>query len=686
MSSMSNAVTMDLADGLLREQYKEDIGKIILGEKNELVVSYRDLESFGDESWAANFVSDYEKAVGELREAAKNVDLAVEPSEQAEALDRVIVGISDFPRRARNTPLDVMRESPEGIVSVEGDLAKCTTPNDKIIEAVYRCQMCNETKRLENPSEVPRFYRCKMCDKKNPPKTLEFQPNESAFESFCKLRVETPPSERGELQKEHVDVEVAGDLVWYGSEVGLAGRTGEPVSVIGEVKHVQSDSDELLFSKEVDSEFVGFRSDNVTLNPREYLSTIKEYAEQENVIDTFKQSLVPELYETPAWDTALELLVTYLFGAPRVDIQNGPTIRGDIHLLIISDYGMGKSMVNEAIAEFSPSCIKESVTGLSSDVGLLAAAVEDDFGNGGWTLEPGILVRGNGGHVILDEIDKTDADLERMNDALEGEQVVDVNKAGQTASFDSRCGLLATGNPEGDRFDPQTSTREQISIAKSLLSRFDGIVTMRDTPDETVDRNIAETAGTAYLEGLEFERGDIDELDALQREVSVEVGRNWVYYARENFDPKPTREQVMRVSEWYAEEARTLNDDKQNAPVPVNSRHVHAVLRRAMAYSRLRLSDVVVDRDVERALELQKQLIGENWDGEAFVPAQFQVTNQRDRVSMIKDLIRSESNKDAVVSEAVSAGVSEDKVIHIIQKLRDKREVYEPETGVLRLV
>jgi len=236
-------------------------------------------------------------------------------------------------------------------------------------------------------------------------------------------------------------------------------------------------------------------------------------------------------------------------------------------------------MVNSAVAMYSPKCIKESVTGMSSDVGLLAAAVDDDFGEGGWTLEPGILVRANGGHVILDEIDKTDADLERMNDALEGEQIVDVNKAGQSASFKSRVGLLATGNPEDSRFTQGVPVSQELDIDRSLLSRFDGIVTMRDTADEEQDGFIAETQGMSYVEAQEYVHGDREELDMLDRVVEPEVGRAWIAHARDCVNPLLRPEHVETIREWYAEEVRQLNHDFENGnggdmPVPVSARKV----------------------------------------------------------------------------------------------------------------
>jgi len=341
-------------------------------------------------------------------------------------------------------------------------------------------------------------------------------------------------------------------------------------------------------------------------------------------------------------------------------------------------------MVNSALAMFSPKVIKESVTGLSSDVGLLAAAVEDDFGEGQWTLQPGILVRGNGGHVILDEIDKTDADLERMNDALEGEQIVDINKAGQSASYKSRVGLHATGNPGDSRFNSHEPISEQLDLDPSLLSRFDGIVTMQDQSDEQQDADVARTAGKSYVEAFEYEYGDRDELDDLERAIKPDVGMNWIAYAREEVFPKPKMRHIKQIEEWYSEDARQLNqkfndntEEGADMPVPVNARVVPATIRRAVAFARVHLREEVADEDVERAIELSKALIGQQFDGDKFVPEEARRSTKPDSQKGKADLVRETMQDKGQMKPATVAGetgLEPSWVENHLDKLSNKRK------------
>jgi replicative DNA helicase Mcm len=362
----------------------------------------------------------------------------------------------------------------------------------------------------------------------------------------------------------------------------------------------------------------------------------------------------------------------------------------------MSDYGLGKSTVNRAVARYSPKSIKESVTGMSSEVGLLAASVKDDFGEGQWTLKPGVLVRGNGGHVILDEIDKTDADLERMNDALEGEQKVDIDKAGQSVTYNSRIGLLATGNPKESRFNGFDSVAEQLDIGDSLLSRFDGIVTMRDAPDSDVDAEVAQRVGQAYQEAQEYEYGDREEFEVLERVVGVDVGRSWIAYARENIFPTITDSQIEDIRDWYANEVRPLNkefaneESDEDLPVPVTPRAIEDTIRLAVAFARVHLRDQVHREDLEKAKKLKKTLVGQTFrDGKAVPPQNQRSFSQQERRDAIIEVLEEngEMGQNELIDACTKRGLDGGKVKHMVEKWLDsnKSPIYTPSKGKIEL-
>ena len=682
------AETVHLAADFLSGYATDDLADLAAAypSRSEFEVNWSDMLRF-DADLAEDYLDHPDKVSGWLTTAAEHASV---PNVEFEDLTVRVVGLNDADIYR---PLELVKERPDGYIGVAGDLAKVTEPKPEADVICYECQRCGTPNYIPQSGESAQEPReCQGCERQGP-----FQPlmSESEFVDYAKVRVEMPPDETGDLQREYIDGVVRGDLVWGGHEEhGIVARSGDSVTVYGTVEYRQQDGNgvnDRLFEPYLDVAAVEFDTDADDVNIEEHRDAFETLAASEDAVDVFAESIVPELYATDAWEHGLELLVAYLFGAPRIDIPEGPTYRGDIHALVVSDYGMGKSMVNSAVANFSPNCIKESVTGMSSDVGLLAAAVEDDFAGGDWTLKPGVLVRANGGHVILDEIDKTDANLERMNDALEGEQVVDVNKAGQSATFNSRVGLLATGNPENSRFDAEVPNSQQLNIDESLLSRFDGIVMMEDRADETQDTAIAKTQLESYVEGQEVVRGERDELDTLAREVPPEVGRAWIAEARKTCHPLLSRDHFDAITEWYAEEVRQLNNDYgegSDMPVPANARSVMATIRFSVAFARVHLRDEVADADVERAMRLSKALIGQNFDGDKFVAAESQrtPTTQDERVQSVRDLIDEFDDGDgAHADELLTAAqnrydMAPAKTEKEVQKLKDKGAVYEPQT------
>jgi replicative DNA helicase Mcm len=603
-------------------------------------------------------------------------------------VDCILIGL---PEHAVVAPDEIRNEHAGEYIGVRGDLSRITTPDDYARILSYECQRCGiPTTIPQTGDELQEPHECSGCERDGP---FTINEADSEFVDYSKVRVETPPEDAGTQGSESIDGYVTGDLVEYGHEQGLVQRAGDRATVYGQIERVPKTNGRQkkpLFERRFDIQAIEFDAEDEQIDVDAHRDTFEDLAAREDAVELFKQSLAPELFATDAWQAALELGVAYLFGAPRLDIENGPTYRGDIHALLVTDYGMGKSTFNDGVEQFSPKAIQKSATGLSSDVGLLAAAVKDDFGEGQWTIKPGILVRGNGGHVILDEIDKPDADLSRMNDALEGSQKVDIEKAGQSATYQSRIGLLATGNPEDSRYNGQEAIAHQIGIDETLLSRFDGIVTMRDTPDTDTDAKIAERILDGIVEASEVTNAEREEFDVLERPVPVEVGRAWIKHARENVHPTARKDQLEAIKDWYAEEVRQLNNDFAgngeggDMPVPVTARVVENCYRFAAAFARLHLRDEIADVDVERAKDLAKRLISQNWQDGEFVPPEVQEGTQNGKIRAVYNVV--DNAAEPLSAEQIEERSGVDSAAHYIDKLKQQGELMEPQTGRYRSV
>ena len=97
------------------------------------------------------------------------------------------------------------------------------------------------------------------------------------------------------------------------------------------------------------------------------------------------------------------------------------------------------------------------------------------------------------GLAAIDEFDKMNsADRSSMHEAME-QQSISISKAGINASLRTRCAVLAAANPTSGRFQPVSDVpfTSQINLAPPLISRFDIIWLLTDTPDESQDQKIA---------------------------------------------------------------------------------------------------------------------------------------------------------------------------------------------------
>jgi len=410
----------------------------------------------------------------------------------------------------------------------------------------------------------------------------------------------------------------------------------------------------------------------------------EEWADRPDAIEVFARNIDPSLVVTGDWEQAIEMATVWLFAAPRIDpaTADGKTVRGDLHMLHVSDPGMNKSDFAEKLAELSPKALMKDSEGMSSEVALTAAATRGGFGDDSWTIEPGALPKANNGHLILDEIDKgPDGFLNGLHSPLEGTQTLNVEKAGQEAELATRCGFLALGNPTEGRFDPYEPIAEQVDLHPALMSRFDLICTMQDEPERETDREIATGVLDSIDESARLDHGEMESADAnaVSGEVSRDVMKAWVKHARENIQPLLSEDAKSVLADYYVDTRQLNGEDSEKTPV--TARTLAAGVRIAMAYARVELADTVSERHAERAVELSKIVVGENFDPETGDFDSNRTTetpsSQTERVRAIVAAAQGPASIDEILAE--TTGIEEDTVRHRVEKLMEKGAMYEPQ-------
>lgn len=574
-------------------------------------------------------------------------------------------------------------------IAIRCQIGKVSERKPRLKVGVFKCNRCGSlTEVPQQFSEGQEPHQCQGCERSGP---FTLDENKSEWVDQRKLLLEAPPENQSGAELVSYCLADMADP----PDVEILDKAGSRVTVLGKLEADKSS----LFGRGqepvADEYFVPHAfvwGNNLTneVDIDEYRSEVQEYASRDNAIEIFKENIDPGLVVTDAWEQALEMAVPWLFGAPRIPRPNGPPIRGDIHMLFVSDPGMNKSDFANQLAELSPKALKKDSEGMSSEVALTAAATRGGFGDDSWSIDPGALPKANKGHLILDEIDKgPDGFLSGIHSPLEGEQMLRVEKAGQEANLATRCGFLALGNPTEGRFDPYEPIAEQVDLHPALMSRFDLICTMQDKPDEETDgaisggmlNNIDESARVAFG-GL-----DPEDADTVSGDIPRKVMQAWVKLAREEIEPLLTDEAKEVLKEFYVS-TRQLNDDESEKP-PATARTLVGGVRIAMAFARCELSDTVAERHANRAINLSRTIVGKNFDpstGEFDANRTTETpSSQEERVNAIKKCIFDEAKEPEVIAE--ETGLSLNVVENRIEKLQHRKGlVVEPTTGKYKWV
>ena len=336
------------------------------------------------------------------------------------------------------------------------------------------------------------------------------------------------------------------------------------------------------------------------------------------------------------------------------------------------------------------------------EVRRLVAAIEE-------TRTPKVYdltVEGTHNFIANGQVVHNSEDRSAMHEALEQQQI-SISKAGINATLKSRCSLLGAANPKYGRFDQYEPIGEQIDLEPALISRFDLIFTVTDSPDPEHDSRLAKhIIKTNYAGELNTQREELasseftsEQVAEVTEEVAPEIDsellRKYIAHAKRSCFPTMTDEAKNLIEEFYVD-LRSKGAD-EDAPVPVTARKLEAMVRLSEASARVRLSDTVEREDADRATDIVESCLKdigvdpETGQFDADVVETGTSKSQRDRIKNIKALIADIEEEyeegapvDEVIDRAGEIGMDPGKAEQEIEGLRTKGEVYEPKQGHLR--
>ncbi len=560
------------------------------------------------------------------------------------------------------------------MVAVEGRVKKKTQVHPRIDIAAYRCVTCSHVQKIPQPllSDMESPNDCSDCGD-----SVILDWGQSHTVDFERIEVEESPENlKGGETPQSIEFYNSGDQT---GEVS----PGERVTVTG-ILEPTTDNDSPVFDTRMRGVHV-YREEedfeDLTISDED-IRRIKNIAESDERYEMITNSIAPSIHGNENEKFACAMA---LFGGVKKD-QGGSYLRGDIHVFLVGDPGTAKSQILQYIHNISPRGVYTSGKG-SSAAGLTATAVQESTmgGDKTWTLEAGALVLADKGVAAIDELDKMrEEDRDSLHEALE-QQTVSVSKAGINATLKSRCSLVAAANPKYGRFDQYEQVSEQIELDPALISRFELIFTITDTPNREKDQRVADAIITANQAET-----DDDKADEVDPPISPELFRKYVAYARTQCNPSLPDDVAEQLREFYV----SIRNDSDGDAVPVTARNLQGLIRLAEASARMRLADTVEKEDAERAINITRASLEEvgtdpeTGELDTDIVEVGTPKSQRDRVTFVKNIIDALEDEhdgavpfDELADTMEQNGIDEDKLEHTLEMLIRKGDVFEPKNG-----
>lgn len=346
---------------------------------------------------------------------------------------------------------------------------------------------------------------------------------------------------------------------------------------------------------------------DLKLDPR-VIRRIESYKSSGHLYEYLARSIAPEIYGHLDVKKALLLL---LIGGVTKTMGDGMRIRGDINICLMGDPGVAKSQLLKYITKVAPRGVYTTGRG-SSGVGLTAAVMRDPVTDE-MVLEGGALVLADNGICAIDEFDKMDdGDRTAIHEVME-QQTISISKAGISTTLNARTSILAAANPLYGRYNPRISPVENINLPAALLSRFDVLFLILDTPSREGDEELAQHVCHVHMtNGADPASAPPSDTPSQQQNGSSDTPtfsphevRQYIALARTHRPTIPTSvSQYLTGAYVRLRQQQKRDESSKRAFTHISPRTLLGVLRLSQALARLRFAAEVVNEDVDEALRL----------------------------------------------------------------------------------
>ena len=263
---------------------------------------------------------------------------------------------------------------------------------------------------------------------------------------------------------------------------------------------------------------------------------------------------------------------------------------------------------------------------------------------------------------------------------------ITIAKGGIYATLNARTAILAATNPILGKYNPYQNLIDNITLPIPLLTRFDLIFVLRDTPSPGQDEKLA-----THILDVHRKRAYVE-----SPPIQFDLLKKYIAFAK-NYSPVLTMEAENRIKEYYLQLRRNASEGQIGA----TPRTLESLIRLASAKARLMLRDEVTEDDALTAISLMNKMVEDVLtDTETKTKGDFgillgQPAGERGKLATLMDTLRALEGPDRKPIEAkvfkqelmrTNKFANEDEVDKLIQKITKEGIIFESKPGFFRRV
>jgi len=514
-------------------------------------------------------------------------------------------------------------------IQIKGTVLSTTKKRSVLVIGKYYCSSCKRRFNFKQPYKyqykAPSCINeaCSMYQKTGSHILLDTDSSKSV--DYQIITIQSPSDiEKGNIEEQVMCIarDDIVDAVDGGDEVDVTGIIKiSPMFSISKDIFGDPELKQVLYISNVEK-IKNENTQQYQFNESDFEAKVATPELEEQWFEEAKSLIAPSLYGLDHIKSAI--LLQLYSGSTHINMDG--TIRhGAINILLITDPGMGKTVLSKSI---KPLCYKYQYFSSQSatTAGITAAVIKE--GNGPWTIMAGAMVLANKGICIADEFDKINKDeMTRLHEQLQN-RTVTVHKAGIHKTLNANCDVLALANPKKNRFDPNLSLEKNLEgIPSSLYNRFDLIYIVKDKRDETTDRNTIRHIIKNAIDTSEINL--YNQINNMNTSFNYEEYaqksaflREHIRYMKNKCEKRFTQEEIKKgkkpiglsieaavLMENFFIEIRSSVYTNINLPIPINNRSAESILRLASANAKMCGRDKILERDMKRALDLYRKFL-----------------------------------------------------------------------------